>query len=76
MLLHTKGQLISKCLFGVFKFFQKTNKNKSPWGIIFFIRFSEELRIPKSPFEINRLLGSAKIQAIYLLTYKTNIFCF
>ena len=24
-----KGQLISKCLFGVFKFFQKTNKNSS-----------------------------------------------
>ena len=22
-----KGQLISKCLFGVFKFFQKTNEN-------------------------------------------------
>ena len=25
----TKGQLISKCLFGVFTFFQKTNENKS-----------------------------------------------
>ena len=25
----TKGQLISKCLFGVFNFFQKTNKNTS-----------------------------------------------
>ena len=25
----TKGQLISKRLFGVFKFFQKTNENKS-----------------------------------------------
>ena len=24
-----KGQLISKCLFGVFTFFQKTNENKS-----------------------------------------------
>ena len=24
-----KGQLISKCLFGVFNFFQKTNENKS-----------------------------------------------
>ena len=39
-----KGQLISKCLFGVFKFFQKTNENKSTWGIIvvksnFFVRF-------------------------------------
>ena len=26
---NTKGQIISKCLFGVFNFFQKTNKNKS-----------------------------------------------
>ena len=54
----TKGQLISKCLFGVFNFFQKTNKNKSTWGIKvvksnYFVRFLEELRIPKSPFEIN-----------------------
>ena len=56
-----KGQLILKCLFGVFKFFQKTNENKSTWGIIvvksnFFVHFSEELRIPKSSFEINRPL--------------------
>ena len=29
-----KGQLISKCLFSVFNFLQKTNKNKSTWGII------------------------------------------
>ena len=54
----TKGQLILKCLFGVFKIFQKTNGNKSIWGIIavksyFSIRFLEELRVPKSPFEIN-----------------------
>ena len=47
---HTKGQLISKCLFGVFKFFQKTNENKLTWGIIvvkldFFVCFLEELRI-------------------------------
>ena len=26
---HPKGQIISKCLFGVFNFFQKTNKNTS-----------------------------------------------
>ena len=49
-----KGHLISKCLFGVFKYFQKMNENKSTWGIIssyveFFVRF---LRIPKSSFEI------------------------
>ena len=29
-----KRQLISKCLIGVFNFFQKTNKNKSTWGFI------------------------------------------
>ena len=29
-----KGQLISKCLFGVFNFLQKTNENKSTWGFI------------------------------------------
>ena len=55
----SKGHLIWKCLFGVFKFFQNMNENKSTWGIIvvksiFFVRFFlEELRIPKSPFEIN-----------------------
>ena len=30
----SKGQLISKCLFGVFNFLQKTNENKSIWGFI------------------------------------------
>ena len=29
-----KGQLISKYVFGVFKFFHKTNENMSTWGII------------------------------------------
>ena len=29
-----KVQFISKCLFGVFNFFQKTNKSKSTWGFI------------------------------------------
>ena len=29
-----KGQLISKCLFGVINFFQKTNENKSTRGFI------------------------------------------
>ena len=67
----TKGHLISKCLFGVFKFFQKTNKNKSTWGIIvvksnFFIRFLEELRIPKSPFEINWPLYVVKTLILFL----------
>ena len=52
----TKGHLISKCLFGAFKFFQKMNENKSTWGIIvvksnFFVRFLEEWRIPKTTFK-------------------------
>ena len=54
----SKGQLISKCLFDCFKFFQKNNENKSNWGITvvktnFLCSFYEKLRIPKSPFEIN-----------------------
>ena len=57
-----KGQLLSKCLFGVFKFFQKANENKSTWGIIvvksnFFVCFLKGLKIPKSSFEINWPLG-------------------
>ena len=38
-----KGQLISKCLFGVFTFFQKRNKNKSTNSKVEFVRsFLEE----------------------------------
>ena len=53
-----KGQLISKCLFGGFNFFQKTNKNKSTWGVIevksnLFFRYLEEIDDPKNHFEIN-----------------------
>ena len=29
-----KGQIISKWLFGVFNFLQKTNENKLTWGFI------------------------------------------
>ena len=52
-----KGQLISKCLFGVFNFAQKTNKNKSTWGISCkvesFCWFLGELRICKRTFDFN-----------------------
>ena len=53
-----KGQLISKCLFGVFNFSQKTNENMSTWGIVvvksnFFVRFLRELKMPKRHFENN-----------------------
>ena len=54
----TKGQLISKSFFGVVDFLQKTNENKSTWGIIVvksnsFVRFLEEIDDPKNHFEIN-----------------------
>ena len=54
----TKGQLISKCLFGVFDFSQKTNENKSTWGIIvvksnFFVGNFVQMMAPKGHFEIN-----------------------
>ena len=53
-----KGQLISKCLFGVFNSPKKKNENNSTWGTIvvksnFFVRFLGELKIPKRHFEIN-----------------------
>ena len=52
----SKGQLISKCLFGVFNFFQKMNENKLTWGIIVvksnsFVRFLEETSAWKNYFE-------------------------
>ena len=51
-----KGQLISKYLFGVFSFLQKTNENKSTWGIIVvksnsFVHFLEETLSWKNHFE-------------------------
>ena len=33
-----EGQLISKCLFSVLKFFQKMNENKLTWGIIVIVK--------------------------------------
>ena len=50
-----KGRLISKWFFGVVDFLQKTNENKSTWGIIvvklnLFVRFLEEIDDPKKPF--------------------------
>jgi hypothetical protein len=47
---HVKGQLISKCLFGVFNFLQKTNENKSQSSKIEFVRsfFGGNLGLKKS----------------------------
>ena len=52
-----KGQIISKWIFGVVDFLQKTNENKSNWGIIVvklnsFVRFLEEVKDTKNHFEI------------------------
>ena len=52
----SKGQLISKWFFGVVDFLQKTNENKSTWGIIvvksnLFVRFSEETSVWKKYFD-------------------------
>ena len=61
-----KGQSISKCLFGVFNFFQKTNKNKSTWGIIVvvksnsFVCFLEETSAWKNHFDFVWPLGYAE----------------
>ena len=54
----TKGQLISKFLFGVFNSPKQMNENNSTWGTIvvksdFYVRFLRELKIPKRHFEIN-----------------------
>ena len=38
-----KGQIISKCLFGVFTFFQKTNENKSTSSCLFLFRKKRRL---------------------------------
>ena len=53
----SKGHLISKCLFGVFNFFQKTNENKSTWGTIIvksnsFVHFLEETLAWKNHFNL------------------------
>ena len=51
--LPTKGQLISKCLFGIFTFFQKPNENKSTSSKVeLFVRFLEETSAWKNHFEI------------------------
>ena len=61
-------------VFGVVDFLQKTNENKSTWGIIvvksnLFVRFLEEIDDLKNHFEINWPLVKAwvqKVQSIYL----------
>jgi hypothetical protein len=62
--LPAKGQLISKCLFGVFNFFQKWRKTRC---IVVktnsFVRFLEEFTPWQFAFEINWPLKSTANQA-------------
>ena len=73
-----KGQIISKWFFGDFDFQQKTNENKSIWGIIVvksnsFVRFLEEIEDIKNPFEIiwplarNKFLFGIRKQFLILI---------
>ena len=67
---HDKCQLISKCRFGVFNFFQKMNKNKSTWGIIVvklnsFVQFLEESLAWKNHFNFVWHLEIFKSQPLY-----------
>ena len=58
-LVFSKGQIISKWFIGVFDYLpEKTNENKSIWGIIVvksnsFLPFLEEIEDIKTPFEID-----------------------
>ena len=56
--MYTKGQLISKWLFGNLKNEQRTSALVARANVCkFFVRFLEELRFPKGTFEINWPLG-------------------
>ena len=55
---NVKGQLISKCLYGIFNFPKKRTKNFDFTTMvtssqIVFLRFLGELKAPKIHFEIN-----------------------
>ena len=80
-----KGQLISKCLFGVFTFFQKTNKNKSTSSKVEFVPsfFGRNVGLKKS-FRIcltfSRtsflfLINSRMIYPICIREQLQNLFC-
>ena len=79
----TKGQIISKCLFGVFNFLQTTNEKKSPWGFIVvkknsFVRFLEETSTWKNNFDLFWPLGPSIIgikTSMTFLSIKLICFC-
>ena len=60
VIMYTKGQIIWKWFFGVFDFLQKSNENKSTWGVIVvksnsFVHFLEEIGDTKNHFELSDL---------------------
>ena len=71
-----KGQLISKCLFGVLNSSKKLtwslNFCPSLLGQKFLVRFFEELKTQKSPFEINCSLEIAFFKRLEIHN-KTNV---
>ena len=82
----SKGQLISKCLFGVFNFLQETNENKSHSSKIEFIRsfFGGNVGLKKSfrfclTFKIDRIFPKKFFCEEYLIrgpTYINDFFWF
>ena len=78
---YAKGQLISKCLFGVFNFFQKTNENKSNWGIIVvksnsFVCFLEESLAWKNHYDFVWPLDSSIGHQIPIIYKESAQICF
>ena len=65
-------------VFWVGDFLQKTNENKSTWGIIVaklnsFVHFLEEIDDPKKHFEINWPLASTHYLSMILLFIKLEL---
>ena len=74
-LLRTKGQLFSKCLFGVFNSSKKTNKKfnlttmVSQVELFLFVFWKNWRYLPKRHFEINWPLGL--LRTLFLLNFLT-----
>ena len=80
MIANVEGQIISKYFFGVFNFLQKTNENKSNWGIIVvksnsFVRFLEKIEDIKTPFEIYLPLAGLTDKLYKTITLCFCVFC-
>ena len=67
----SKGQLILKCLLGVFNWCPKNKQKKSNWGIIevnsnSFVRFLEESSAWKFAFEIHWPLPDVVVSRVFV----------